>query len=193
MNSSISRKKYWSACSNFRNISEKAVPNSSHIILADLEEKGWINSIVTQNVDGLHQKAGSMNVIELHGNIQKVKCLNCQNETNWPQLAIWETSEMICEICNGFLKPSVIAIGENLNLKDWEQSKEKFKTCDSLIIIGTQLKISSAVELVAEARRNSAKIIIINPSAIGMPIFTEDTYLPFPSEKVLPSIRLLLD
>ncbi|MED5579064.1 MAG: urea transporter [Nitrospinota bacterium] len=193
LTSPLSRKKYWSACSNFRNISTKATPNISHNVLADLEKKGWINSIVTQNVDGLHQKAGSINVIELHGNIQKVKCLNCQNETNWPQNTIWENAEMICEICNGFLKPSVIAIGENLNVKDWEQSKEKFKTCDSLIIIGTQLKISSAVELVAEARRNSAKIIFINPSSIGMPIFSEDTYLPFTSEKVLPSISLLLE
>ena len=148
---------------------------------------------MTQNVDGLHQKAGSKNVIELHGNIEKIKCLNCEHETNWPQLATWENSEMVCDICNGLLKPSVIAIGENLNLNDWKNSKEKFRTCDSLIIIGTQLKISSVTELVADARRNSARIIVINPSSIGIPIFDGDTYLPFPSEKVLPSIGLLLE
>ena len=189
----LSRKKYWSACSNFKNISSKAVPNISHNILVDLEKKGWIDGIVTQNVDGLHQKAGSKNVIELHGNIEKIKCLNCEHETNWPQLATWENSEMVCDICNGLLKPSVIAIGENLNLNDWKNSKEKFRTCDSLIIIGTQLKISSVTELVADARRNSARIIVINPSSIGIPIFDGDTYLPFPSEKVLPSIGLLLE
>ena len=100
---------------------------------------------------------------------------------------------MVCDICKGLLKPSVIAIGENLNLTYWEDSKEKFRTCDCLIIIGTQLKISSVSELVADARRNNAKIIVINPSSIGMPIFDGDTYLPFPSEKVLPSINLLLE
>jgi len=189
----LSRKKYWSACSNFKNISSKAVPNISHKILADLEKKRWISGIVTQNVDGLHQKSGSKNVIELHGNIEKIKCLNCENETNWPQLSTWENSEMVCDICKGLLKPSVIAIGENLNLTYWEDSKEKFRTCDCLIIIGTQLKISSVSELVADARRNNAKIIVINPSSIGMPIFDGDTYLPYPSEKVLPSINLLLE
>ena len=189
----LSRKKYWSACSNFKNISSKAVPNIAHKVLADLEKKGFINGIVTQNVDGLHQKSGSENVIELHGNIQKIKCLNCQHETSWPQLARWENSEMVCDICNGLLKPSVIAIGENLNINDWETSKEIFRTCDCLIVIGTQLKISSVSELVADARRNSARIIVINPSSTGMPIFDEDTYLPFPSEKVLPSVSLLLE
>ncbi|ABR47668.1 Silent information regulator protein Sir2 [Alkaliphilus metalliredigens QYMF] len=113
-------------------------PHKGHYILSDLEKKGMIRSIATQNVAGLHVMAGSQNVYELHGNIRKIRCNNCNHEASLERFLAVET----CGSCGDKgLRPSVILFGETLPPKAWDSALRDIQKCDLLIVIGTSLEV----------------------------------------------------
>ena len=187
----ISRKAYWEVCYKFFKISNKAKPNTIHKVLSKLEKKKIVNSIITQNVDGLHQLSGSKNVVELHGNISKSSCLKCNKIFTWSKLnKSWRKKDILCD-CNNFVKPSVIAMKQDLNPIIWKKSRNSIKNSKLLLILGTQLAISSAITLVNEARRKGNPVIVINNSSIAIPLKKNEIILYYPVEKFFKILSVI--
>lgn len=122
-----------------------ALPNLAHQALATLEARGKLKAIITQNIDGLHQMAGSQNVIELHGSIKRNHCLKCH--TFYDEQVVIETKG-ICPKCNGYIKPDVILYEELLDDDTIEKAIYYLSSCDTLIVGGTSLRVYPAAGLI---------------------------------------------
>ncbi|MBB5356538.1 NAD-dependent deacetylase [Anoxybacillus mongoliensis] len=133
-------------------------PHVGHMILANWQKQGIIHQIVTQNVDGFHQQAGSTNVIELHGTLRTVRCLRCK-QTYDAKRYVEEQFECTC---GGFLRPSVVLFGESLPHDAIEQAWKAAERADLWIVLGSSLQVSPANELPVIAKRNGAKLVIVN-------------------------------
>lgn len=180
-----------------------AKPNISHICLAKFEEKGYIKSLITQNIDNLHQKAGSKNVIELHGNIYRWICEKCKKKEFYDEKRLLEFIEGLkkqkgrkniisyfidftkCE-CGGRKRPDIVFFGENLPEGEYKRGVEQSEKADLFIIIGTSGYVRPACELPYIAKRNGAKILEINI----LPCFKDidDFVFNLPASKVFESI-----
>lgn len=141
-----------------------AKPNQGHKAIAELEKYARV-TVLTQNIDGLHQKAGSSNVLELHGSIVKIKCTTCDFKNE----ATKKFSQIppLCK-CGSMLRPDVVWFGEQLPQDIWEKATIKASQCDLMIIIGTSLAVSPANTLPIFAKQNNAKLIEINPEKTDM-------------------------
>ena len=179
-----SRKLYWDVCYKFYKTYKTTKHNIVHQTLFNLEKRKKILSIITQNVDGLHQSAGSKLVIELHGNISKVSCIHCKKKYQWNKIENqWHKKDIKCPDCLDFIKPSVIAMAQDLEPLTWTRAKNKIKDAKLLLILGTQLSITSALSLLDIARNKKIKIIIINDSPVAIPLKENEEILYFPLEK----------
>ncbi len=143
----------------------QAQPNAAHHALAQLERSGKINSVITQNIDRLHQHAGSSNVIELHGNIESATCIRCYRIFQADAFAaelIDEQRLPTCNVCGGILKPNVILFGEALPVQALMQAKHAVSSCDLMLVAGSSLEVAPASDLPMLARHHGAQLIIIN-------------------------------
>jgi len=146
-------------------VRKNAKPNSAHYMLAELEKKGLLSGIITQNVDGLHQDAGSEVVHELHGSLRQAVCLNCsalQSMNEAMERVISGQNPPLCFECGGVLKPNAVFFGEPLPRIPWEQSLELSRSADLFIAIGSSLQVSPANSLPDIAIKAGAKLIVIN-------------------------------
>lgn len=160
-----SRVEYWKMKKELFEEMKDAHPNVAHRALADLERKGKLNCIITQNIDGLHQDAGSKNVIEIHGTNRKAVCLGCKR--TWPIEKIQErllSGELApaCPSCSGPIKPATISFGQAMPEEAMARAYECVKACDLLLMVGSSLQVEPAASIPREARRNGAKLIFIN-------------------------------
>jgi NAD-dependent deacetylase len=162
-----------------------AAPNPGHFALADLERRVPRFTLITQNVDSLHQRAGSVAVIELHGNIARVKCSAEERVVDsWP-----ETDERPprCPACGAFLRPDVVWFGEALPLTALEAAFDAAAAADLFLTIGTSGLVQPAAQLPLVARRGGAVTVEINPEAT--PLSSDMTYaLRGPSGVLLPAL-----
>ena len=140
-----------------------AQPNPAHLALAQLEQCDKHVSIITQNIDGLHQRAGSREVLELHGHLRSAVCLECEQQV--PAAAVLprvrKGSIPRCS-CGGVLKPSVVLFDELLPRGIYWLAERAARTCDVMIIAGTALEVAPACELPLTALDHGAKLLIIN-------------------------------
>ena len=142
-------------------------PNRAHLAIAELEEMGRLDCVITQNIDNLHQKAGNSPdiIFELHGNMQWVKCLDCgerypvehikkklKNGTEVPE----------CEICHGILKPDVVFFGETLPPEVLDAATAHSMRCDLFLVVGSSLVVHPAAFMPAYAKEAGARLIIVN-------------------------------
>lgn len=141
-----------------------AKPNKGHLALAKLEEMGKLTAVVTQNIDGLHQKAGSKNVYELHGSVLRNHCERCGKFHSVEEI-VNSTGIPICE-CGGRIKPDVVLYEESLNPKTMEKAIKAISEADMLIIGGTSLVVYPASGLIHYY--NGKKLVLINKSATAM-------------------------
>lgn len=142
-----------------------AQPNPAHLALAEFEHSGHLCTIITQNIDALHQKAGSQNVVELHGTLRTVSCTSCfQKFEAVPFLAPYiETGKIPrCSSCNGILKPDVILFGEQLPQLAWYEAQRAARQCDLMVIAGSSLEVLPVARLPMQALDRGAHLIIIN-------------------------------
>lgn len=142
-----------------------ARPNASHIAFFQLESSGYLKTIITQNIDGLHQRAGSRSVIEIHGSLNTLSCTNCFQQvpsSGFIQPYIQQGRVPYCSLCGKILKPDVVLFEEQLPNKPWLQARQAAKTCDLMIVAGSSLVVMPAAGLPANAFENSAKIIVVN-------------------------------
>jgi NAD-dependent deacetylase len=168
-----------------RELVAQAAPNPGHQALVILEEKLPSFTLITQNVDGLHVQAGSRNVIELHGNIQRTKCF--REET---LVESWEDTGSIpplCPRCGAFLRPDVVWFGEMLPPEALNASLEAAENCDIFFSIGTSGLVQPAASLPYLALRKDIPVVEINPAAT--PLSSSAAYLlPGPAGVILPQL-----
>jgi NAD-dependent deacetylase len=144
-----------------------AEPNDAHRALVELEHKGKLDTLVTQNIDGLHHAAGQAAeiVVEIHGNVREVKCMAC----DW-RAPMAEALDRVrageedpaCPVCGGILKSATISFGENLVVADLERSQIAAGRADVFLAVGTSLGVYPAAALPEIARRNGARLVILN-------------------------------
>lgn len=187
-----SRSLYWDACARFRDASDRAQPNPAHHALAGLRAAGWVRAVVTQNVDGLDRRAGVADLVELHGHIDAVHCLLCGQPAPWPEAGAWWRQVALCGGCGGLLKPAVIAFGEGLPPDAWRRADSAATACAAVLVVGTQLAVSSAANLVARARAHGAHCIFVSTGVIALPVYAGDRVLALPAERALPALARYL-
>jgi len=161
-----------------------AKPNPGHFAIAELEKFKDV-VVLTQNIDGLHQRAGSSHVLELHGSIIRIKCTVCEFEDDIP--SSFENLPPKCIKCNNILRPDVVWFGESLPQKVWNQAIIEASSCEIMIVAGTSLVVSPANTLPVYAKENNATLIEVNPEQTQMSS-EMDMSLRTTSAQALPSI-----
>lgn len=147
-----------------------AEPNVVHTFLASLEERGLLRGVITQNIDGLHQRAGNKNVAEIHGTVRTWRCLKCarrfhfmdQNERN----ALLRRN-FRCE-CGGLTRPDIVFFGELLPIDEFGKAERWSKMADVFVVLGSSLVVYPAAQLPILALKNGAKLVILNRGPTGL-------------------------
>ncbi|MCR4435670.1 MAG: NAD-dependent protein deacylase [Clostridiales bacterium] len=139
-----------------------AKPNAAHLALAELEKRGKLKAVITQNIDSLHQQAGSKNVIELHGSVQRNYCMKCKKSFDLDYVMNSNQTVPVCDSCGGIVKPDVVLYEEELDSKAISSAVKYISNADVLIIGGTSLVVYPAAGLVQYYRGN--KLVLINKS-----------------------------
>jgi NAD-dependent deacetylase len=169
-----------------RDLVAKAKPNAGHRALATLEAIVPACVVITQNVDGLHRAAGSRQVIELHGNLQRVRC-----SREGTIVARWDSSSPSeaprCEACGAFLRPDVVWFEETLPPEALTRAEEASRACDVLLVVGTAAEVYPAAILPTYARHHGAAVVEINPTQTRLSESVDFT-LRGPSGVVLPAL-----
>ncbi|MEO8529534.1 MAG: Sir2 family NAD-dependent protein deacetylase [Pseudolysinimonas sp.] len=185
-----SRQRYWAGSHLGWRHFAAAAPNAGHLALAQLELAGVVNGVITQNVDGLHLQAGSRRVVDVHGSIDRVRCLSCgqqfarediaarmTRENPWlaepdsvklnpdGDVDIDAVDEMVvpeCTVCGGMLKPDVVFFGEFVPTVKFTEASALIKSAGALVVAGSSLVVNSGIRLLEQAVRRRMPIIIIN-------------------------------
>ncbi len=187
------RRRYWVGSHLGWQAFAAAAPNPGHLALATLENRGLVSGVITQNVDGLHVRAGSRRVVELHGTMRRIFCTHCGQvfdrrdlarrvEADNPWITVPEnvalgpdgdvlpasTEGFIvpdCSVCGGMLKPDVVFFGEFIPAEKFREAGQLVQGSDALIIAGSSLVVNSGIRLLERARRRRLPIVIINRGA----------------------------
>jgi NAD-dependent deacetylase len=167
-------------------------PNDGHRALVDLERRGKLHTLVTQNIDGLHQKSGIApeRLVEIHGTLQSYMCMGC--DARGPIEDVLErvrTGEQDppCRTCGGILKAAVVSFGQNLFPGDLDRARAGALACELLLCIGTTLGVYPAASVVPDAKRSGARVVIVNGDATEMDDLA-DAILRGQISEILPRI-----
>lgn len=142
-----------------------AQPNPAHFALAELEAIGKLRAIITQNIDSLHQQAGSQRVLEVHGHIRQATCIRCYHMIDAAPLfdKFIEDGEVPkCEVCGGVMKPNAVLFGEMLPTGVMYEADQESRKCDVMLIAGSSLEVAPAADLPLVAKKHGAKLVIVN-------------------------------
>jgi NAD-dependent deacetylase len=174
-----------------------AKPNAAHLALAELEARGRLQAILTQNIDMLHHKAGSKRVFELHGTLRTLSCTQCYRRYASEDYlgAFIETGILPhCPECAALLKPDVILFGEQLPQRVMAEAQREARACDLVMVIGSSLEVLPVAGLPMQAIDRGAHLIIINNSPTYLNV-RADVVLPQEISRILPAIaeRVLHD
>jgi NAD-dependent deacetylase len=174
-----------------------ALPNAAHLALAELEARGRLQAVLTQNIDMLHHKAGSKRVLELHGTLGTVTCTQCYctyESAGYLAPFIATGSLPYCPACGALLKPDVILFGEQLPQKTVYAAQCEARTCDLVMVIGSSLEVLPVAGLPMQAIDRGAHLIIVNNSPTYLNV-RADVVLPQDVSVIIPAIveRVLHD
>lgn len=156
--------KFWSLARDLHPLLEAAEPNPAHRMLAELEKLGKCEAVITQNIDDLHQKAGSGVVLELHGTFRSGKCIRCGERYGFEELGEFAREGNIpeCKSCGGPVKPDVVLFGEPLPPHVLKKASELAQTCDLMLVVGCGLEVFPAASLPILTHRRGGKLIFVN-------------------------------
>ncbi|MBP1748474.1 MAG: sir2 family protein [Deltaproteobacteria bacterium] len=161
------REKYWEMVTEMYDAMKDAKPNAGHRAVAELEKLGKLDCLITQNIDGLHFKAGNSEkkVLELHGTAMHVTCLDCKKRYErgpiQERIAAGEKAPQ-CQSCGGLLKPATISFGQNMPERETAEAFRHSAECDLFIVIGSSLVVYPAAQMPVVAKQSGAKLVIIN-------------------------------
>jgi NAD-dependent deacetylase len=143
----------------------RAEPNPAHVALADLEAAGRLQAVITQNIDGLHQKAGSREVLELHGHVREATCTRCYRVVPTGDfLADFLASSHVprCTECGGVMKPNVVLFGEQLPAGSFDAARAHVRRADLLLVAGSYLEVMPASQLPLLVHESGGRVIVVN-------------------------------
>ncbi len=148
-----------------------AKPNPAHEALADLEAMGCLKAVITQNIDGLHQRAGSQRVLELHGHVREATCIRCYRvvpSKDFMPGFLHSGQIPRCSYCGGIVKPNVILFGEQLPVSVLSAAWREMRACDVVLVAGSSLEVAPACELPMTAVTHGAQAIVVNYQHTGL-------------------------
>jgi NAD-dependent deacetylase len=164
--------KVWEMLREMSAVVREARPNAAHVALAELEQLGVLKTIVTQNIDDLHQQAGSRRVIEFHGNSRRMQCLYCHREyeADEAERRVAETGVFPprCPIDDHILKPTVVFFGEAIPAQAAAEAYDEARNCQAILVVGTSATVFPASSLPMIARERGARVIEINTAPTGL-------------------------
>lgn len=185
-------KESWEAVKEiFYNYSLNVFPNKAHYFFSRLENRQMLNSVLTQNVDNLHQRAGSFNVIELHGTIIRTVCISCRIKIDFEESVFYDLPPK-CTNCGGYMKPDFIFFGEPLPEKAFSIAIEDSKKSELQIIVGTSGEVFPASRIPFFAKEAGAKIIEINPVKSNYTSTITDIFLKGKSSDVCIKLEKMI-
>jgi NAD-dependent deacetylase len=165
--SEASREKYWQMATEMYESMKDAKPNAAHLAIAELELLGKLDCVITQNIDGLHHKAGNSEekILELHGTALYVSCLSCKKRYDRDEI-----QERIrrgnkaprCDTCQGLLKPATISFGQSMPEWEMQESYRRSAACNLFMVIGSSLVVQPAASMPVVAKRGGARLVIVN-------------------------------
>jgi len=178
--------KVWQMLKEMSGIVRDAKPNPGHVALAKLEEMGILKAVITQNIDNLHQRAGSKNVIEYHGNGERLVCPKCGK--HFPADEAEEKGEFPpkCDVDGTILKPDVVFFGEAIPFEALIDAQHQAQECNVMLVVGTSGMVQPAAGLPYIAKNSGSTIIEVNPRSTVLTSSVVDIYLCGSSSIILP-------
>jgi len=165
----------------------KAKPNPAHFALAEMEKRGLLEAVITQNIDNLHQEAGSKKVYEYHGNSQRLLCPKCRTVYHPKEVDLAHLPPR-CKNDGEVLKPDFVFFGEAIPTRAAVKAEEEARTADVFLLIGTTGEIMPASLIPQMAKQNGASIIEINPDISAFTHSITDVYIRGKAAEVMPAI-----
>jgi len=178
--------KVWKLLMEMDALAERVNPNEAHLALGELERLGVIKMVITQNVDSLHQRGGSCNVVEFHGNFRQMHCDNCLKPFLRQDVSL-ERIPPLCS-CGGPIRPDVIMFGEGIPPQAYARAFDAAQRCDLMLVVGTSASVAPASQLPLVARRNGAHILEINPTPSEMSEWLTEMHIMEPAAAALRNI-----
>lgn len=166
----------------------EAKPNDAHIALAEMEKKGLLKAVITQNIDNLHYEAGSKEVYEFHGNSRMLVCQKCFKKTLAAETDLSKVP--LCDHCHSVLKPDFIFFGEGIPEMAYRKSFAAAEKADVVLIIGSTGEVYPAASIPPLAKQNGAKIIEINPKKSLFTDSITDIFIPGKASEVMRKILI---
>ncbi|HOJ42691.1 MAG TPA: NAD-dependent deacylase [Syntrophorhabdaceae bacterium] len=185
--------KVWVMLREMAEVIFNASPSPAHLALSELEKKGFLKAVITQNVDGLHQLAGNTNVIEYHGNHRWLICVNCSKRVPFERDVIKITPYPKCERCDQALKPDVVFFGEGIPMSAMIRAHDEANKCRVMFVIGTSGVVYPAADIPYQAKSNGALIVEINIDSTPFTHSITDYFLQGTASEILPNILKYLD
>ena len=179
--------KVWAFWRELSELVKDCCPNPAHYALAELESLGRMETVITQNVDNLHQEAGSNSVLEYHGNARKLVCLEFRQRCPFDLDNMTKLAPK-CRACNGLLKPDVVMFGENIPGFALFEASSRAQKCDVMIVIGTSAQVFPAAQLPFTAKEHGAYIIECNTEPTDFTRLVTDAFLEDPAGETLPEL-----
>ena len=179
--------KVWQMIKEMMELVLGAEPNPAHTAMAELEQMGLLSSVITQNVDGLHQRAGSKEVIEFHGSNQWLVCLKCGDRQEAVSISL-KVIPPRCPQCSAVLKPDVVFFGEPIPWEAQTRSFEEARTCNLVLVVGTSAVVYPAAGIPTSAKQSGAKVVEINMEPTPLTGFVSDYLIQGSAGTILPKI-----
>lgn len=183
--------KVWTFLRELERTVQGAEPNPAHEALAQLEHAGWLDGVVTQNVDALHQRAGSRRVVELHGSGARLVCPRCGRVYDAAQAA--RLGDPPRCVCGAILKPDIVLFGEPLPPGVYERAVSLVEGAPVLLVVGTSAEVFPAAGLPERSRRRGGLIVEINPQPTALTERVASLHLPFGAEHALPALARAIE
>lgn len=177
----------WELALELLAMSGRTGPNSAHMALAGMERAGLLHGVVTQNIDGLHQRAGSRNVINYHGTVERAVCVSCRTE-----VTVSSGTAPVCGSCGRTMKPAFTLFGEPVPAAAFLEARNLASFSDVFMVIGTSAVVQPAADLPFIAKENGAFIIEMNSEGTGLTNYITDCFIKGPVEETLPLLAEML-
>jgi NAD-dependent deacetylase len=184
--------KVWKMLREMAGVVFAAQPSPAHVALGELERKGFLRAIITQNIDGLHQAAGNSNVIEYHGNHRRLVCLSCSTKVDFTEAEADILPYPLCERCFSPLKPDVVFFGEPIPMLDMVRANQEARQCKVMLIMGTSGVVYPAADLPYLAHSNGAKIVEVNIDDTPFTSSISDFFFRESASNAMPKILELI-
>ncbi len=179
-------RKVWKMLSEMDMLLRRAQPNGAHYALAQMEDMGILKAIITQNIDSLHQRAGSRNVIEFHGHNRTLRCERCHRRFDRESVSL-ESLPPLCS-CGSFLRPEFVFFGEEIPPEAYRRAMDAAQHCDVMLVVGTSATVAPASFLPRAAKSRGAFLLEINPTKTQLSDLYSDMHFADMAGRVLPAI-----